>query len=124
METQHKVDNKKKINPIDVHVGMKIRSRRLAAGVSQQRLGEALGIAFQQLQKYETGVNRVSAARLFDLSRALNVPIRYFFDHESGNLLQPDSALHDGSFAACIKDRVPTRGVATVPVVGFPFGSG
>ena len=66
--------------PIDVHVGSRIRLRRTLLGMSQQRLGEALGLTFQQVQKYESGVNRVSASRLFDLSRVLDVPIGFFFD--------------------------------------------
>jgi transcriptional regulator with XRE-family HTH domain len=66
--------------PIDVHVGSRIRLRRTLLGLSQERLGEALGLTFQQVQKYESGVNRVSASRLFDLSRVLNVPIGFFFD--------------------------------------------
>ena len=66
--------------PIDVHVGSRIRLRRTLLGMSQERLGEALGLTFQQVQKYETGVNRVSASRLFDLSRVLDVPIGFFFD--------------------------------------------
>ena len=66
--------------PIDVHVGSRIRLRRILLGVSQERLGEALGLTFQQVQKYESGVNRVSASRLFDLSRVLDVPIGFFFD--------------------------------------------
>ena len=66
--------------PIDVHVGSRIRLRRILLGMSQERLGEALGLTFQQVQKYESGVNRVSASRLFDLSRVLDVPIGFFFD--------------------------------------------
>ena len=66
--------------PIDVHVGSRIRFRRSLLGMSQKRLGEALGLTFQQVQKYESGVNRVSASRLFDLSRVLEVPIGFFFD--------------------------------------------
>ena len=66
--------------PIDVHVGSRIRLRRTLLGMSQVRLGEALGLTFQQVQKYETGVNRVSASRLFDLSRVLEVPVGFFFD--------------------------------------------
>jgi transcriptional regulator with XRE-family HTH domain len=66
--------------PIDAHVGSRIRLRRTLLGLSQERLGEALGLTFQQVQKYETGVNRVSASRLFDLSRVLDVPIGFFFD--------------------------------------------
>jgi transcriptional regulator with XRE-family HTH domain len=67
-------------SPIDVHVGHRIRLRRTLMGMSQERLGEALGLTFQQVQKYERGVNRVGASRLFDLSRVLDVPISFFFD--------------------------------------------
>ena len=67
-------------SPIDIHVGSRIRLRRTLLGMSQERLGEALGLTFQQVQKYERGVNRVGASRLFDLSRILDVPIRFFFD--------------------------------------------
>jgi len=67
-------------NPIDVHVGIKIRSRRTMLGLSQIALAEQLGITFQQIQKYERGMNRVSSSRLFDLSRVLDVKLAYFFD--------------------------------------------
>src|ERR1700727_777415 len=67
-------------SPIDVHVGTRIRLRRTLLGISQEPLGEALGLTFQQVQKYERGVNRVGASRLFDLSRVLDVPISFFFD--------------------------------------------
>ena len=67
-------------SPIDVHVGSRIRLRRTLMGMSQERLGEALGLTFQQVQKYERGVNRVGASRLYDLSRVLDVPISFFFD--------------------------------------------
>ena len=67
-------------SPIDAHVGSRIRLRRTLLGLSQERLGEALGLTFQQVQKYERGVNRVGASRLFDLSRVLDVPIGFFFD--------------------------------------------
>jgi transcriptional regulator with XRE-family HTH domain len=67
-------------SPIDVHVGSRIRLRRTLMGMSQERLGEALGLTFQQVQKYERGVNRVGASRLFDLSRVLDVPISFFYD--------------------------------------------
>ncbi len=67
-------------SPIDVHVGSRIRLRRTLSGMSQERLGDQLGLTFQQVQKYERGVNRVGASRLFDLSRVLDVPISFFFD--------------------------------------------
>ena len=66
--------------PIDAHVGARVRLRRTLLGMSQEKLGEALGLTFQQVQKYERGVNRVGASRLFDLACALNVPIGFFFD--------------------------------------------
>ena len=65
---------------IDVLIGERVRSRRLQAKVSQTVLGEALGVTFQQIQKYETGANRVSASRLWDIARALDVPISFFFE--------------------------------------------
>ncbi len=68
-------------SPIDMHVGARIRLRRTLMGMSQERLGDALGLTFQQVQKYERGVNRVGASRLFDLSRILDVPISFFFDN-------------------------------------------
>ncbi len=67
-------------SPIDIHVGSRVRLRRTMLGMSQERLGDALGLTFQQVQKYERGVNRVGASRLFDISRVLDVPISYFFD--------------------------------------------
>lgn len=67
-------------NPIDVHVGARVRLRRTLLGMSQEKLGEALGLTFQQVQKYERGANRIGASRLFDLSRVLDVPVSYFFE--------------------------------------------
>ena len=81
-------------NPVDVHVGARLRVRRTLLGMSQTTLGEAIGLSFQQMQKYEKGANRISASRLFVLSRVLDVPIAYFFDD------------------------MPTAVAATSPVVG------
>ncbi|NIA72161.1 helix-turn-helix transcriptional regulator [Pelagibius litoralis] len=67
-------------NPVDVHVGGRVRLRRTLLGMSQEKLGEAIGLTFQQVQKYERGANRVGASRLFDLSRVLDVPVGFFFD--------------------------------------------
>lgn len=67
-------------NPIDVHVGARLRLRRTLMGLSQEKLGEAVGITFQQLQKYERGANRISASRLFNLAQVLDVPVGFFFD--------------------------------------------
>ena len=70
-------------NPIDVHVGSRVRLRRTLLGMSQEKLGEAIGLTFQQVQKYERGFNRIGASRLFDLSRVLDVPVGFFFDDMS-----------------------------------------
>ncbi len=69
-----------KIGPIDAHVGARLRQRRTLLGMTQTTLGDALGLTFQQVQKYERGTNRISASRLFDLLRVLDVPLEYFFD--------------------------------------------
>jgi len=69
-----------KPNPIDVHVGARVRLRRTLLGMSQEKLGEAIGLTFQQVQKYERGANRVGASRLYDLSRVLDLPVSYFFE--------------------------------------------
>ncbi|OSQ31775.1 transcriptional regulator [Thalassospira sp. MCCC 1A03138] len=69
-----------KPNPVDIHVGARVRLRRTLLGMSQEKLGEAIGLTFQQVQKYERGANRVGASRLYDLSRVLEVPVSFFFD--------------------------------------------
>ena len=71
---------KKNPNPIDVHVGNRVRMRRMLVGMSQEKLGDALGLTFQQVQKYEKGANRVSASRLYQMASTLGVPIQFFFD--------------------------------------------
>ncbi|TVQ58261.1 MAG: XRE family transcriptional regulator [Rhodobacteraceae bacterium] len=73
-------------DPIDVHVGARLRFRRMAIGMSQEALGERLGVTFQQIQKYEKGLNRIGAARLYMMGRVMNVPVAYFFEDlpESG----------------------------------------
>lgn len=67
-------------HPVDVHVGKRIRHRRWLVGMTQQQLAERVGIKFQQIQKYETGANRVSASRLWDIADALEVPVSFFFE--------------------------------------------
>lgn len=67
-------------HPVDVHVGKRIRHRRWLVGMTQQQLAESVGIKFQQIQKYETGANRVSASRLWDIADALDVEVSFFFD--------------------------------------------
>ena len=74
---------RRRANPIDGHVGARVRLRRTLLGMSQEKLGEAIGLTFQQVQKYERGANRIGASRLFDLSRVLDVPVSFFFDDMS-----------------------------------------
>ena len=71
-------------HPVDVHVGQRIRQRRWMIGMTQQQLATRVGIKFQQIQKYETGANRVSASRLWDIAAALEVPISFFFEGLGG----------------------------------------
>ena len=72
--------NKKQPNPIDIHVGSRVRLRRMMLGMSQEKLGEQLGITFQQIQKYEKGTNRIGASRLQHIARVLSVPVSFFFE--------------------------------------------
>ena len=88
---------KKAPNPIDKHVGSRVRMRRMMLSMSQEKLGDALGLTFQQVQKYEKGVNRVGAARLQQIATALDVPVTFFYDgdgkaREVESLLFLDSA--------------------------------
>jgi len=78
------VENKKKPNPIDIHVGSRVRLRRNMLSMSQEKLGESLGITFQQIQKYEKGTNRVGASRLQAIATILGVPVSFFFDGAPG----------------------------------------
>ena len=78
-------------HPVDVHVGQRVRQRRWMVGMTQQQLGNKVGIKFQQIQKYETGADRVSASRLWDITDALDVPVSFFFEGlsvEEGELAQ------------------------------------
>ncbi|MEM9705758.1 MAG: helix-turn-helix transcriptional regulator [Pseudomonadota bacterium] len=74
------MEKEKSPHPIDVHVGARVKLRRTLLGMSQDKLGEALGLTFQQIQKYEKGVNRIGASRIFEISKILDVPIQYLFD--------------------------------------------
>src|SRR6201999_854901 len=76
---------KKQANPIDVQVGNRVRIRRMLIGMSQEKLGDLLGLTFQQVQKYEKGVNRIGAGRLYEVARILNVPVDFFYEGVSAN---------------------------------------
>ncbi len=80
-------------HPVDEHVGKRVRHRRWMVGMTQQQLADAVGIKFQQIQKYETGMNRISASRLWDIASALEVPVAYFFEGLASEPKALDSAL-------------------------------
>ncbi|MBV9996089.1 MAG: helix-turn-helix transcriptional regulator [Caulobacteraceae bacterium] len=92
-------------NPVDLHVGARIRMRRRILGVSQERLADALGLTFQQVQKYERGANRVSASKLYEIAAALKTPVSHFFEgladpasEEQESVLEepaPERTMHD-----------------------------
>lgn len=87
-------------NPVDIHVGSRVRLRRTLLGLSQEKLGDAVGLTFQQIQKYERGANRIGASRLFQLSRILDVPISFFFDD-----LPPALKTTEGQVAWGLRER-------------------
>jgi transcriptional regulator with XRE-family HTH domain len=81
---------KKQANPIDAQVGNRVRLRRMLVGMSQEKLGDHLGLTFQQVQKYEKGVNRIGAGRLYQVAHILGVPISYFYEDVVGR--EPEGA--------------------------------
>jgi transcriptional regulator with XRE-family HTH domain len=104
-------------NPIDRHVGLRIRMRRKELGFSQEKLAEAVGVTFQQIQKYERAANRVSASKLWELAQALNTGIGYFYDglvEMQANPGRPGESMHDflltpeGLELAASFPRIPT----------------
>ncbi len=97
---------KKIPNPIDVHVGGRVCSRRKLAGISQGNLGEQLGISFQQIQKYEKGANRIGASRLFQIAQILGVPVQFFFDDMAEIKKPPASGFSEVDTAPFVMDFV------------------
>ena len=97
---------KKSPNPIDRHVGSKVRMRRMLIGMSQEKLGEALGLTFQQVQKYEKGTNRIGASRLHRIANVLGVPIEFFYEGApQGNLT---GGFAEASSSAYVSDFLST----------------
>ena len=90
-------------HPVDAHVGKRVRHRRWMTGMTQQQLAERVGIKFQQIQKYETGMNRISASRLWDIGQALGVPISYFFEGLDGEAVE--TVEEDASRGDLLADR-------------------
>lgn len=100
---------KKAPNPIDKHVGSRVRMRRMMVGMSQEKLGEHLGITFQQIQKYEKGTNRIGASRLQQISVVLSVPVAFFF--EGAPSMNPDGdgeGFSEGHSPAYVSDFLAT----------------
>lgn len=87
-------------NPVDIHVGQRLRLRRTLLGMSQEKLGEQVGLTFQQIQKYERGANRIGASRLYLFSRILDVPVAYFFDE-----IPEEIRSHEGQMEIGLSDQ-------------------
>ena len=87
-------------NPVDLHIGQRVRHRRWLLGMTQQQLAQSVGIRFQQIQKYESGANRVSASRLWDLAKALDIPVSFFFEGLHNAAAAPEANGGDGNVEA------------------------
>ncbi len=99
---------KKAPNPIDKHVGSRVRMRRVLIGMSQERLGDALGLTFQQVQKYEKGTNRIGASRLQQISRILGMPVEFFFEGSPSGDREP-TGFNDVSDTTYVADFLATN---------------
>jgi transcriptional regulator with XRE-family HTH domain len=113
-----------KPNPIDVHVGKRLRLRRTLLGMSQERLGEMLSLTFQQIQKYERGVNRIGSSRLYELGQILDVPVSFFFDDMAGRRepcgnrrLEPGLGEDSRVFDYSLEDSLPLESRETLELV-------
>ncbi len=87
-------------NPVDVHVGSRVRLRRTLLGISQEKLGNLVGLTFQQIQKYERGANRIGGSRIYEFSVIMGVPVGFFFDD-----MPEELKTHEGRFAAGLRDK-------------------
>ena len=106
-------------NPVDKYVGSRVRMRRIMLGMSQEKLGEALGLTFQQIQKYEKGTNRVGASRLQQISEALQVPVSFLFDGGpsgvGGGFAENASPTYIADFLATSEGLALTRAFTRIP---------
>ena len=103
--------NGRKPNPVDVHVGSRVRYRRTIIGMSQEKLGEKMNLTFQQIQKYEKGTNRIGASRLFQFSKILEVPVGYFFEDAFASSASPNPlhGLHEPAQETVLLDFLNSR---------------
>jgi transcriptional regulator with XRE-family HTH domain len=100
---------KKAPNPIDKHVGSRVRMRRMMLGMSQEKLGNSLGLTFQQVQKYEKGTNRIGASRLQQISHILQVPVSFFFEGAPANTNTPhEEGMSEAPSPAYVSDFLAT----------------
>jgi len=105
-EPEEKLMSVKAPNPVDKYVGSRIRMRRIMLGMSQEKLGESLGLTFQQIQKYEKGTNRVGASRLQQISEVLQVPVAFFFEGRASDV--PAQGFDEASSPAYVTDFLAT----------------
>lgn len=96
-------------DPVDIHVGSRVRLRRTLLGMSQEKLGKALGLTFQQVQKYERGANRIGSSRLFQLSKILDVPVSFFFDEMTSDTAQKADGMAEGNKQVFEVDKLSRR---------------
>src|ERR1700730_11133632 len=114
---------KKAPNPTDKHVGSRVRMRRMMLGMSQEKLGDALGLTFQQVQKYEKGTNRIGASRLQQISHILQVPVAFFFEGApqlpgtpgSGEMAEAPSPAYVADFLATSDGLSLTKAFMRIP---------
>lgn len=99
---------KKQPNPIDKHVGSRVRMRRMMLGMSQEKLGERLGLTFQQVQKYEKGTNRIGASRLQQISAILSVPVAFFFEGAPSGEGTASGGFQEGQSPSYVADFLST----------------
>jgi transcriptional regulator with XRE-family HTH domain len=102
----------RRANPVDLHVGSRVRFRRMLISMSQEKLGESLGLTFQQIQKYEKGVNRIGASRLYELGKALGVSVAFFYEDApglGGNIVNPPPGFAESPSESYIIDFLSTR---------------
>lgn len=104
--------SKKSPNPIDVHVGSRVRLRRMMLGMSQEKLGEHLGITFQQIQKYEKGTNRIGASRMQAIARVLSAPVAFFFEDAPGQAPVDGEQSFDGATSPIVEFLSSSEGLS------------
>ncbi len=96
-------------HPVDVHVGKRLRLKRTLLGLSQEYIGNAIGVTFQQIQKYERGVNRMGASRLYDFSRVMSVPVSFFFEGYEAAASSPHGGMAENEASAFQHEQMPNR---------------